>query len=84
MYRIVISSSAQRELRRLDKNVKNRITAAILGLAENPRPHNCLKVKAEENLWRIRIGDWRVGYALDDKAQIVDVVRIDHRSRFYE
>jgi mRNA interferase RelE/StbE len=83
MYRIVITSRAERELRRLDKSIKNRIVTAINSLAEHPRPHGCLKVKGE-NIWRIRVGDWRVGYQLDDSAQIVDVIRVNHRGQFYE
>jgi mRNA interferase RelE/StbE len=66
----------------LDKPVKNRIVSAIQGLAENPRPHGCLKVKGED-IWRIRVGDWRVGYGIDDHTKIVDVIRVDHRSQFY-
>ena len=82
MYKITITSRAEREFRRLDRPIKNRIVSAIRALAVNPRPHGCLKVKGEE-LWRIRIGDWRVGYAIDDKAGIVDVIKVDHRSQFY-
>jgi len=82
MYRVVITSRAERELRRLDKAVKSRVVSAILALAENPRPHGCLKVTGED-LWRIRIGDWRVGYGIDDQARIVDVIRVNHRSQFY-
>ncbi len=82
MYKVVITSRAERELRRLDKSVKNRIVAGIYSLAENARPHGCLKVKGED-LWRIRIGDWRIGYGIDDQAKIIDVIRINHRSQFY-
>jgi mRNA interferase RelE/StbE len=82
MYSVVITSRAERELRRLDKAVKNRVVSAIHALAEDPRPHGCLKVKGEA-LWRIRIGDWRVGYAIDDQAKVVDVLRVNHRSQFY-
>jgi mRNA interferase RelE/StbE len=82
MYKVIITSRAERELRRLDKAVKNRIVSAIRALAENPRPHGCLKVKGED-LWRIRIGDWRVGYGIDDQARVVDVLRVNHRSQFY-
>jgi mRNA interferase RelE/StbE len=82
MYRVVITSRAERELRHLDKAVKIRVVSAILALAENPRPHGCLKVKGEE-LWRIRIGDWRVGYGINDQASVVDVIRVNHRSQFY-
>jgi mRNA-degrading endonuclease RelE of RelBE toxin-antitoxin system len=48
MYKIIITSRAERELRHLDKSVKNRVVSAIHALAENPRPHGCLKVKGEE------------------------------------
>ena len=82
MYKIIITSRAERELRRLEKAIKNRVVSAIYALAENPRPHGCLKVKGED-LWRIRIGDWRVGYAIDDQARVVDVIRVNHRGQFY-
>jgi mRNA interferase RelE/StbE len=62
MYSVVITSPAERELRRLDRPVKNRIVPNILALAAVLRPQGCLKVKGEEALWRIHIGDWRVGY----------------------
>ncbi len=82
MYKVIITSRAERELRHLDRAVKNRVVSAIYALAENPRPHGCLKVKGED-LWRIRIGDWRVGYGIDDQARVVDVLRVNHRSQFY-
>ena len=83
MYKITITSRAERELRRLDKSVKNRIVPAIQALAQDPRPHGCLKVKGED-IWRIRVGDWRIGYGIDDQARVVDVIRVDHRSQFYD
>jgi mRNA interferase RelE/StbE len=83
MFKVNITSSAERDLRRLDRPVKNRIVTAILALASDPRPHGCLKVKSEEGVWRIRIGDWRVGYTIDDDASEVLVFKIAHRSDFY-
>lgn len=84
MFKVSITPSAERELKRLDRPVKNRITSAILELASNPRPHGCLKVRSEEGVWRIRVGDWRVGYLIEDKASEVLVVKIAHRRDFYE
>lgn len=84
MYRIHITSRAERDLKRLDRPVKNRIVTAISALAADPRPPGCLKVKSEEGVWRIRAGEWRVGYVVDDKANEVLVVRVAHRSEFYE
>jgi mRNA interferase RelE/StbE len=83
MFKVSISSSAERDLRHLDRPVKNRIVAAILALASDPRPHGCLKLKSEEGAWRIRVGDWRVGYSIDDTAREVFIFKIAHRSEFY-
>ena len=66
MYSVEITSRAERELRRLDRQVKNRVTQAIMDLANDPRPAACLKVQSEAGVWRVRIGDWRVGYEIDD------------------
>ena len=84
MYEVTITARAERELRRLDRGVKNRVVKAILELAANPRPAGCLKVKSEEGVWRIRVGDWRVGYQLDDSSREVTVIRVGHRSEFYD
>ena len=84
MSSVTITSCAERELRRLDRPVKNRMVAAILALNSDPRPAGCLKVKSEEGVWRIRIGDWRVGYQIDDVNREVIVIRIGHRSEFYD
>jgi mRNA interferase RelE/StbE len=84
MYSVTITSRAERELKRLDRPTKNRVVKAILDLASNPRPAGCLKVRSEEGVWRVRVGDWRVGYMIDDAASEVTVIRIAHRSEFYD
>jgi mRNA interferase RelE/StbE len=84
MYSVVITSRAERELKRFDRPTKNRIVTATLRLADDPRPHGCLKVKTSENLWRIRVGDWRIGYKIDDQEQTVTIVTIGHRREFYD
>lgn len=83
MYSVSITGRAERDLRKLDKQVKTRITKAILALADEPRPVGCLKVQSEEDVWRIRVGDWRVGYIVSDAAKAIVVVRVAHRSEFY-
>lgn len=82
-YSVSITGRAERDIRKLDKQIKSRITKTILALADDPRPAGCLKVQGEEDVWRIRVGDWRVGYLVDDAAKEVVVVRIAHRSEFY-
>jgi mRNA interferase RelE/StbE len=84
MYDVNITSSAERDLKRLDRGMKNRITPALLALANDPRPPGCLKVKTSEGRWRIRVGDWRIGYEIDDAAQTITIVTIGHRREFYD
>lgn len=84
MYKVTITRSAEKSLKNLDRQTKNRIVAQILALAAEPRPHGCRRVVSEEGLWRIRIGDWRVGYAINDADQEITIIRVDHRSAFYD
>jgi mRNA interferase RelE/StbE len=84
MYSVVFTSHAARELRRLDRQIKNRITATIVDLESNPRPVGCIQVKSEKGLWRIRVGDWRIGYQIIDREELVTIERIAHRSEFYD
>ena len=84
MYSVKITSRAESELKRLDRSVKNRVVTAILALASDPRPPGCLKVRSAEGVWRIRVGDWRIGHEIDDRLQEVVVIRVGHRSEFYQ
>jgi mRNA interferase RelE/StbE len=84
MYSVKITSRAESELKRLDRPVKNRVVTAILALASDPRPPGCLKVRSAEGVWRIRVGDWRIGYEIDDRLQEVVVIGVGHRSEFYQ
>lgn len=62
MYKISITSRAEKDLRKPDRSTKNRIVGAITSLADEPRPSGCRKIQSEEGVWRIRVGDWRIGY----------------------
>jgi len=84
MYSVKITSRAESELKRLGRPVKNRGVTAILALASDPRPPGCLKVRSAEGVWRIRVGDWRIGCEIDDCLQEVVVIRVGHRSEFYQ
>lgn len=83
MYSIVITSSSEKDLRRLDRSVKNRVTVAILALAKDPRPPGCIKIKSEEGVWRIRVGDYRIANIVDDEAKVVTIIRVGPRGDFY-
>jgi mRNA interferase RelE/StbE len=83
-YSLEIKQSAQKELDALDDALFNRIDRKILVLAENPRPAGCKKLKGYKDQWRVRVGDWRVVYIVDDTAKLVSVTRIAHRREVYE
>ena len=70
-------------MRRLDAAILRRIDAAILALADSPRPSGCVKLAGQTNLWRIRIGDYRVLYEINDQALIVVLVSVAHRRDAY-
>ncbi len=84
LYSISLRPRARREIRSLDRQTTARVSKAIDSLAENPRPHGCLRVKTTEGLWRIRVGDWRIGYEIDDAARTIEIVTIGHRREFYD
>lgn len=67
-YRVALTSSAEKELRRLPADVVVRIVPRIENLGAVPRPHGCKKLKGGDKEWRIRVGDYRVVYEIDDAA----------------
>ena len=83
-YRLFIKPSAQNELDALDDSLFARLDLKIMTLAENPRPSGCKKLKDYDDQWRIRVGDWRVLYTIDDSAKVVRITRIAHRREVYE
>lgn len=82
-YTIRFTRSARKELEALDASVVQRVFPKIELLATEPRPSGCRKLQGEENLWRIRVGDYRVIYTLYDKDRVIDNVAIRHRSEAY-
>jgi mRNA interferase RelE/StbE len=81
-YRVVLSRSARKELEGLPDKVADRIVRQLEALSRLPRPTGCLKLKGTSQ-WRIRIGDYRVIYGIDDSARLIDVVYIRHRKDVY-
>jgi mRNA interferase RelE/StbE len=83
-YSLEIMTSAQKELDGLDDPLFARIDRKILALADDPRPVGSKKLKGYKDFWRIRIGDWRVVYIVDDAAKLVSITRVAHRREVYE
>jgi mRNA interferase RelE/StbE len=83
-YVVDIKASAQRDLDAVDNIVFERIDRKIVALAENPRPAGCKKLRGYKDTWRIRVGNWRVVYNIDDLAMLVTITRIAHRKEIYD
>jgi len=83
-YSLEIKPSAGKELDALDNAQFARIDRKIIVLTENPRPPGCKKLRGYKDHWRIRVGDWRVVYVIDDAARRVSITRIAHRREVYE
>ena len=84
-YKVSIRKQALKELENLPLKETRKISAAIDNLAEDPRPSGCKKLKGEqEYIWRIRVGDYRVLYKIDDEIRIVEVGKIGDRKNVYE
>ncbi|MBF0319977.1 MAG: type II toxin-antitoxin system RelE/ParE family toxin [Nitrospirae bacterium] len=82
-YAIIVVRSAIKELESFDEPLVSRIFRKIEALAKEPRPKGCVKLKGSNNLWRLRIKDYRVIYAIDDNNATLDIVAIRHRSVAY-
>ena len=82
MYKIELRRKAQRSLDRLPKSDFGAVLDAVKGLANSPRPKGVEKIKSA-GLWRIRQGDYRIVYSIDDGQKIVTILRIGHRREIY-
>ena len=83
MPRVSLERAAERELKRLSVEDFQRLIDHIKRLAENPRPAGCRKITGSERDWRIRVGDYRVIYEVDDETGTVRVMRVRHRREAY-
>lgn len=82
-YQIIIEKTAQKEILKINRSHQITITQEISLLADKPRPSGCIKLKGRE-AWRIRIGDYRVIYEINDKVLIIKVVTVSHRRDVYK
>jgi mRNA interferase RelE/StbE len=82
-YTVEVKPSARKELEALPDNVLARAVSRIDSLARTPRPPGCKKLKGYKDQWRVRVGDWRVLYIIDDAEKLISVTRIAHRREAY-
>jgi mRNA interferase RelE/StbE len=82
-YEIELAATAARSFRKLAASHQRRIGRAIDSLSVDPRPNGCVKLAGEENLYRIRSGDYRILYQIRDRVLLVLVVAVGHRREIY-
>jgi mRNA interferase RelE/StbE len=82
-YRIEFSPTAERQFKKLPKEVQARLKHRIDILAENPFPRGVKKLSAEEDLYRLRIGDYRIIYQAQGKALLILILKLGHRKNVY-
>ncbi len=83
-YTVHLECRAEQELRRLPRDALKRVDAMIRRLANNPRPRGVVKLSGRRGSgWRVRIGQYRILYRIDDDARRVEIYRIKHRREAY-
>jgi len=82
-YRVELRPAAAKALRKLDPKVRGRIRGAIALLAQDPRPPAARALQGRPG-WRVRVGDYRIIYAVQDDILLVVVVTLGHRREIYE
>ena len=82
MYKVELRRKAQRNLDRLPRDDFNAVLEAVRGLTGTPRPKGVEKIKSA-GLWRIRQGDYRIVYSIDDDRETITILRIGHRREIY-
>jgi mRNA interferase RelE/StbE len=81
-YSVLIKKSAERELREIPKSDLQRITQRIKELAAIPRPSGSEKLAGQDS-YRVRQGDYRVVYTIDDDQRLIEIIKIGHRREVY-
>jgi len=81
-YQVILQRPAEKELDALEKSVHKRIAARLLVLEEDPRPAGVKKLQGQES-YRLRVGDYRILYTIDDKTKKVFIQAVGHRREVY-
>ena len=82
-YEVEVENSAAKALQRLQRHDQIRVVSAVADLAAEPRPNGCTKLSGTEAAYRVRVGDYRVVYTVDDAERVVTVTRVGHRREVY-
>ena len=83
-YTITFARTARKELESLDKKVINKLFPKVENLSVNPRPDGCRKLTGNKHLWRIRVGNFRIVYSINDDKNLVDIIAVRDRKDAYK
>lgn len=83
-YQVIVPKPVQKQLDDLPDGVRDRAIVRLVALKENPRPYGCIKLRGYENEYRIRIGDYRVRYEVNDREGIILLLHCEHRRDVYK
>jgi mRNA interferase RelE/StbE len=83
-YTVKFVTSAAKEFRSLSGDIKRRVGIAVEKLRQTPRPAGVRKLQGHERLYRIRVGQYRIVYEIDDQANLVRITRVRHRREAYQ
>lgn len=82
-YSIQLTSKAQKSLKKLEKRILIKIASLIDSLQDSPRPNGVKKMKGHDNRYRVREGDYRVVYQIDDGQLLILIIDLGHRKDIY-
>ncbi len=82
-YRIEVSATAERQIRKLPRADQIRVIRVILALVTDPRPPGCRKLSGHDDVFRVRIGRYRVLYAIEDRRLVIIVLKVSDRKDVY-
>ena len=83
-YKIIITHRAAKQLKKLPLKTRRLLIESIDELASEPRPKSCKKLTGYQNYWRIRSGNYRVIYAIEDNQLIITILQTGHRKDIYK
>lgn len=84
MYKVVVSPAAEKQIKKLTKREQIKVIKRISKLSENPMPSSVKKLKGISSVFRVRQGDWRIIYEIENKKLIVLIVKVGHRRDVYQ
>ncbi|OGW84282.1 MAG: hypothetical protein A2987_01620 [Omnitrophica bacterium RIFCSPLOWO2_01_FULL_45_10] len=81
-YSVEITTSAQRQFKKLSSGIQDRILPKLFSLETHPRPFGSQKLR-DSNFYRVRVGDYRIIYSVDDSRRIIKILDVAHRREVY-